>query len=256
MTKFFFSLIFLFTSFVNFSKARFLSLPHKYKDWNVYHVSVLQLPEWSCGYNALYNAANFENHLNLKNSSADYKNFSKICLSYLNIINCKSLESSSHDTMLKLAKDLSLSKHYYIDCRIANRSFLAKINPFRRDSKKSQPVALDQTGFKKSLNKVRQEVYNYFVSKKGKLACVHFICGVFSRTNHAILATLVKAADGTLAVFIFDNTNAKITEKSDVNHFLDYLCKNDFISKKTFVKDFPVCWPTFPGIENYRWLRA
>lgn len=85
---------------------------------------------------------------------------------------------------------------------------------------------------------------------KSRAACeiVHFICGIKAKgQGHAILLSLVQNKSGR-GLFLWDNMNLKVDDRSQTKHYIDYLCHHLQVSTRRQFKLplIPDRWPSAP----------
>ncbi len=230
--------------------AATLKLPQSLSQMAVSYQKTYQLNEFCCGYNALFNACNLERTLGFPLKFSDYSIFKRECMNYLKPRKIGPREAVTNRTLEKLAS--------IMDIRICNLNITSSgvIQPFSSTpievsyyagTKKSEIDRKMQEAIEKRGREIIKHHIDYF---NNSVDCVvHFICIVKAEgTNHAILVSIVQNSTGR-GLYIFDNMNAPITERSPITKYINYLCKTFAISYKSQFRApaLPERWPTVPS---------
>jgi hypothetical protein len=214
----------------SFLVGRELPLPHEYASKAVYHIQVKQLDAFSCGYNVLFNAANFENLCGFRNTIHQYRTFQNRILPYLQSQGYDPSKTSTNAVTDHLAqKVLGLQPFYHL--HIKNEKG-RRIVPLLVDKTRiTFPSGTSEREVQKLMKKAVEErqqsvIENISTILNQKIyAVVHFLCYVTSERGirHGILISLLKNSSGR-GLYIFDNLNEKLTKYSEAIRFVDYLC--------------------------------
>lgn len=236
-------------------RAEFLSLPQKFSHKAVFHIKAHQLNDFCCGYNALYNACNFEKLCELHQPFSEYAQFKKLCMNYAMPLNIDPKDAVSNATLDILASDEFLNMQ-----QVCNVHFndMNQIVPFlTRDVVVTHDSRMSEREVKRLMRQERarceqeefRKIKNKLDSSTRRCEIVHFICfiDVVKETGHAVLISLLHNKFGR-ALYIFDNVNAKIDERSETKLFIDFLCNTFAISSRTTFKGprIPEAWQTTP----------
>lgn len=247
----------LFLSAVSFFtlQADFLDLPRSYSYKAVYHIKVRQLDEFCCGYNALFNACNFEKSSEIHQPYSDYASFKGLCMSYLSTQGLHPKSSVSNETLNILAgkEYLNLQPTCFLQFNKEKKvvPYIATPTEIVHDAR------LSKQEVKRMLNEahgrreqeVLKKIQTRLATSNARCEVIHFICSidVVKGKGHAVLITLTQNRNGR-ALYIFDNLNAKIDERSQTKRFIDFLCSTFTISPRQTFKGphLPNAWQTIP----------
>ncbi len=241
MLKSLLPLVLLFLALVvSSASAKYLNVPKSLKQKAVYYKRSKQLRIFSCGYNVLFNAANFEHHCGFDNDSHRYATFKSRVVPYVRGRGYSTKDASWNDMTEYLAyKRLTLQPFYHLKI---NKNRPGGIGfSMTRDTHRTYP----ETYIKRSnrqdglLDGIKQYLATH------DYAVVHFLLYVNGRSGeHGILATIYKNEYGR-GLYIFDNLNDAIYESDQTTKFLKYLCKKFKISDKDSYEGprLPTLWP-------------
>lgn len=231
--------------------SQYLSLPRSLKSKAVYYVRTKQLDRFSCGYNALFNAANFEQHCGFDNDTHRYPVFERRCMPYINSqgLNPKKTSYNKHTEYLaQNALKLQPFYHLRIDER---RGAIAPILTgetrisYRSDTSKRDIKRKMRKAASRRRDRVIENIKRRLEDFSGYPVVVHFLCYVNSAKGgrHAVLVSLYQNHTGR-GLYLFDNLNERVSESSDITQFLKYLSRTFHVSSKE----------TFDGYElPHRW---
>lgn len=233
-------------------------LPRSIASKAVYYVKSQQLDDFSCSYNALFNACNIDYRSGLSNKFFDYRLFSGASLAYAKShgLNPKGATST------KSTDDLAVN---YLGMKnLCNLGFEGnKIIPFRDvhsqiwysgKPSKAEIKEMHNREYERQRNEFMDGIKKQLDAAAGLTRVMHFICTVHDASDrrdrnsgHAILVSLVQNSSGR-ALYIFDNMNGRIAENSDIMKFIHYLLAKYSISTDKQFKDLglPSVWPTLP----------
>lgn len=205
---------------------KYLPLPASVAGQHVHYLRVKQIPKWSCGYNALYNACCIEDYIGLPNSNTELTSFSAVCLPYIQAHGHGPMQGSSNKTLEKLAPKLGLQQLACLHMR--NNTIESLIPVWYRfsysDSPERQTQIIEHTKQTKYQNYINKLVKDFEQAQQP--CCVHFICNISTaRGRHWVLVSVVKDRDGNKALYICDNMNSPITEHSQMKQYISYLYK-------------------------------
>lgn len=231
---------FLFFSFIHTVLAAHiltaynLPLPSSLQHKPIHYEQVVQINDWSCGYNVLYNAARLEKRLGFNQKHADLNAFKAICAPYVSQCGTTPKCSSSNKMLDTLAGRLQLQPFSYLHVSKQRKVDYVSSKKVRVSYKcgasESEINRLFDEAFKKQTTQRMDHLKAHINAPQNKRAVVHFAGQVISRgTNHVILLSVVK--DGTQkAMYISDNMNATIKESSEAKIYIDYIAKEFGIS--------------------------
>lgn len=233
--------------------AEYLSLPGSVSSNAVFYVRTKQLREFSCGYNVLFNAANFEHRVGFTNGAHRYSIFRNQVMPYLRR-NGWHPKAQSRNVMTEyLAQNrLNLQPFYHLHFDKDNPNRIVPIltgkTRIRYPSGTSQREIERKMGraIARRYDKVITSIQNYLDIKDGQQAVVHFLCYVKSARGirHGVLLTLYQNSTGR-GLYLFDNMNERVYQSSDVMYFIKYLIKIFNMSPKNTFKGpkLPYRWP-------------
>lgn len=236
------------------TQAKFLDLPRSLSSKAVYHKETYQLDDFSCGYNVLFNACNLEKVCSFPNKFYQYPLFEKTCKKYtaLNKLQPKS-SASNHDIDCLARVYLGTQPLYVLGFNQAG-----DIQPLFSDPTEiTHPMGISQAEIDRRLKKaIEQRSDDLFESIKDRLlksraayyTIIHFACIVQDEdVPHVLLVSLVQNRSGK-ALYIFDNLNRKISDRSPTKCYIDFLCEMFAINKKNQFQGptIPDLWSTMP----------
>lgn len=228
------------------------SLPKSVNAGAVYYVKTQQLDDFSCSYNALFNACNVDKSCGISNGFSDYGPFSQVSMAYVKSHGLKPKGSASTNDTDELAVKYLKMKNTcnlgFDDKKIIPLlHWHAQITLTGRESKAEQ-----EKMFEREFDRQRQEFFEkikqQFDSAGGLTRVMHFICTVQDgRTGHAVLVSLVQNETGR-GLYIFDNLNRKISENSQIMRYVHHLSTRYNVSSRDVFKgpQLPDRWPTLP----------
>lgn len=226
-----------------------LNLPQSLSPMAVYYQKAYQLNEFCCGYNALFNACNVEKACGFPMKFSDYSLFKRECMNYLKPRNLRPLKAVTNKTLDELAHTLRI--------KICNLIISASgsIHPifstdttieYNKGTRKGEINRMMQEAIVKREREMIKDLIHCF---NASINCVvHFICTVIADgERHGILVSLVQNSTGR-GLYIFDNMNKSITERSMITNYLKYLCKTFAVSYKIQFQGplLPDRWPSTP----------
>lgn len=220
--------------------ADYLNVPSSLRTRAIFYKRSKQLRIFSCGYNVLFNAANFEHHCGFTNDAYKYDIFEKKVLSYLKTSGHDPQDSSYNDMTEVLASSvLKLQPFYHLrKDRCGNGAIRLSMT---RKTTGTYPQIL--TNGRWNEDAVFAGILRYV--EKHTYAVVHFLCYVQGRSgNHGILVSLFQNESGR-ALYIFDNLNDAIYESDDITKFLTFLCITFSVSSMDEFENIqlPTWWP-------------
>jgi hypothetical protein len=232
-----------------------LPLPRSLSSKAVYYVKTKQLNEFSCGYNALFNAANFEFHCGFTNQVYRYEAFSQKIVPYLRSQGLDPKKASySYDIehlageVLHLMPSFHLQKNKnMIELLLSGKTTVS----FTEGTSRAEIDRLLQS----ALAKKRKQYIDFLKSylEMEREAVIHFICYVktLKGDDHIVLLSLHQNVSGR-GLYLFDNINEQVTEVSDIRAFIEYLCVTFSISSSSHyrVPTLPTRW-TFLDTPDY-----
>ncbi len=221
----------LLTFFIH-TTVQALPLPASLNNKPVYHHQVQQVNGWSCGYNTLYNACSLENSNGKHNAYSDVNRFKNTCLPRLQQQGIAPNHGASNTTIEGLAPHLGLNR--WLSLRTEDYG----VSPLISKSL-SVPVGNhhDAAHVKLLINQAHQRRGEETISHLqqeldraplGQSHFAHFMCSVHSARGvpHAVLASVVKRADGHRELHVCDNMNEPIHEHTPIKKHIDYLCQH------------------------------
>ncbi len=204
-------------------------LPSSLQNKPIYYKAVKQIDDLSCGYNALYNACKLEQHFGRANKHSKLTAFKAVCFPYLREIGENPRAASSNLILSELANRVTLQKFGFLSLNEHN-----KIEPLLSESiQVSWQGHLSKANLDALFVAERQkQAQRFMTSLKHELAkasgphFIHFVCQVNAKgEEHGILLSVVKNSKGALALYIHDNMNSPIEERSSIKKYIDYVCK-------------------------------
>ena len=233
------------------SHGELLPMLSEFSSRAVYHVKTSQLNDFSCGYNVLFNAANFAHYCGFSNTVHDYSVFRQKVLSYINPRRLDPLKDTFITTLDDLARNIPQLQPIYQLYRIGPDATITPLIPeittVTNTIGTRQTLTINLT--EKALEaRVVQEIENIkTILKQPTSAMVHFSCYVKSSgVAHVILISLLQNDTGR-GLYIFDNTNKPITQGADICRYIEYLSRTfDVSSSQTFTGPLvpPRLWPS------------
>lgn len=229
-----------------------LPLPSKYASKAVHYVKVKQLDAFSCGYNVLFNAANFEHHCGFSNKAYDYSIFQNRVLPYLRSQGYSPNKTSTNEITEHLSHNvLQLQPFFHLHIKKETKGRIVPLLvgkthiKFPRGTSEKEVQKL----LKRAVDERQQKVMNDIVVILGqkRTSVVHFLCYLNSArgVRHGILISLFQNETGR-GLYIFDNLNESLSSHSDALKFVDYLCSFFNVTQAhTFVGPMlPSLWPS------------
>ncbi len=233
-------------------QAKYMPVPSSISSKAVYHMQAHQIDEWSCGYNALFNACNLENTLGFKNSYSNFKQFNELCTAFIRRTHKGPRDGISNMDIEKLATQCKLQNIVYLNNgggKIAPLLNSPTTITIRADIPDYEVQRLLERAITKREQALLTELKKELEGKK--LYCIHFVCHVFAKgEDHCILVSLVQKDGSHRGLYIFDNMNSPIQEGSEIKRYIDFLCTTFKVStlevfnrRKIILADK---WPTTP----------
>lgn len=240
-------------------KADTLELPRSVNGSAIYHIKTQQLDDYCCGYNALFNACNMENCCGIPNKASDYMIFDKVCRQYVQQEGLNPHDSVGNRTLDALHKllgmqtlcQLSFYKQKIVPIFSTPTPYTYFEGTSDREIERISEAAIEKRS-QEFLTQLKSGLERNGVYK----GIIHFICIVKARgEDHGILITLVQNQTGC-GLYIFDNLNIKIDDRSETRQYIDFLCKMFYVSPKHQFKgpQLPASWRTTPGPRNGKYV--
>jgi hypothetical protein len=236
--------------FASITYAKELPLPKSLQGKAVHFMKSYQLPHFSCGYDVLFNGCSIEHSLGIYNSCSNFNNFKTLCLNYLATKNVKTDQAASNELMAELASRCGLRQfHFFVwDATKKVYPFVSHVSiKYSLGSTETQIRELMKKASLKSEQAVVDNLKTHLKHSMGNLSVMHFVCCITDLAqSHYILVTLVQSAYGYRGLYVFDNMNTTIHEKSQTKQYIHYFCTTFSISNldKTQVYQFPERWPS------------
>ncbi len=234
-----------------------LPLPRKLASKAVHYMKTKQLDAFSCGYNCLFNAANFQQKCSFQNKAYKYETFEDKVLPYVQNKRLDPLQASTNTDIQHLARNiLKLMPTYdlYRGKKTKQVEFLisesVRISYPAGSSQAEINRRMDAAVLQKQKGTI-ESIKKYLT--KNPVTVIHFICYVKSQgVDHAVLVSLYQNATGR-GLYLFDNMNAPVNESSDVVQYIEYLCKTFSVSSRaSFVgPELPRRWPYLDSDREY-----
>jgi hypothetical protein len=230
-------------------QASFIPLPTSLSSKAVYHCDVEQLNDFSCRYNGLFNACNFEQCCGFQNPGYAYSFFKRICLDYTRSHGLNPRASSTTIDTETLAYD-----HLFLQPSAQLGEEYGRIFPyFRTNTSITYDSRTPDHEVQRMLKRAVAKKENDFIQglcKKldtdpRKNMVIHFFCSLdLSEGRHCILVSLLQNSTGR-GLYIFDNMNMRLYENCHAMKYIDYLCSTFKVSaKKSFLgPKLPHRWP-------------
>ena len=242
--------------------AEQLPIPRTFSSQAVYYCKTKQLELFSCGYNGLFNAANFEHSCGFNNDAHRYSIFKSRCLPYIQSQGYNPKKTSRNKMTEYLAQNkLYLQPFYHLHFEHDNPQRVAPLITGKTSI--SYPSGTSESEIQRKLDQavdrrydaVIKGIQSYLNEYKGRTVVVHFLCYLISSKGvcHGVLVSLCQNATGR-GLYLFDNMNELVYDTSDISYFLKYLCKTFSISSKSTFKGptLPHRWPHLDTGEKKR----
>ncbi len=222
------------------SSAKYFSVPKSLRNKAVYYKRSKQLDVFSCGYNVLFNAANFEHHCGFSNKAHRYTIFKKQVVPYVRGRGHSTQGSSYNEMTEYLAyKRLKLQPFYHL----AFKSFRPNGIGFSMTNKTHHTYPQAYSDRRSRHDGIITGIKRYLAINDH--AVVHFLLYVnVGSEAHGILATIYKNESGR-GLYLFDNLNSTMRERDDSTVLVKYICKEFNISSKDTFEGpvLPNFWP-------------
>ncbi len=250
-------LIFLYLLFSFSLYPECLLLPHALTSKAVYYIKSKQLDAFSCGYNVLFNAANFEYCCGFPNDVHRYEVFAKKSLPYIKGQGYDPKNASYNTQTEHLAqKILKLQPffHLHYDKQIGKIGILlsgeTRITYPQGISKKEIEQRMDQAVAQRKKQEVAS-IKNLLNATSNVV--IHFLCYLDSLngTRHCVLLSLCQNETGR-GLYLFDNLNEPLSYSSEVLRFIEYLSQTFLINPRdSFVgPSLPHRWPHLDSADR------
>lgn len=202
----------LFSLLSLYSKARFLPLPVAFSEKAVSHIQVRQLDEFSCGYNALFNACNVEQWFGVSSKYSIYSNFHDKVMKYLSAHKLHRQQALSTDLMQELASQLGIEV-FSVVLEPEGLKFLGNVSvsiecPIKTSS--ADKEKLKQQAFKAFHERKLEKIKRSLAKDQGKVTIIHFFCCTEGEIPHVFVISLVQNKQGKRALYVCDNLNSEI----------------------------------------------
>jgi len=213
------------------------AIPRPLDQLAIYYPVATQIPGFSCGYNALFNAANFENWCGFPNPVHDFDIFKSRTMSFLAKRWQNPLDSSDNKLTEALATTvLHVQPLYHLTFSRENKHTIVLSGGVSVEYRKGiSQAAIDRLLAEAHVQKIRdqfKDCKNYLASKKSSPAVLHFLCYVMSGVGkHIVLISLYQNSSGR-ALYLFDNLNEPLTMQHDTVRYLSFLSQEFNISDK------------------------
>lgn len=207
--------------------AELMQVPDSIGSHAVYYVRTKQLDAFSCGYNVLFNAANFETTLGFENSAHRYSVFEQYVMPYVREHNRNPRGDSTSEMMDHLSRLLNLQSFYTL---VPHESSILGIAPvWLGEISISFPIGSSEAEIQRRFDEKFMRIQDAQIRDIKTLlrtegyAVVHFSCYVDEFDDgHAILVSLHQNESGR-GLFVFDNMNAPLRDSSQIMRYLEYL---------------------------------
>lgn len=229
-----------------------LNLPASLGGRAVFHMRADQLQEFCCGYNVLFNGCNIESTCGIPNRFSDYGNFRQACFDYIRPRAIKPLAAVYGIVVESLAEHfLNMQQTCALvfdgDNKIIPLTYGSTMIFVPHDATKAEIDHLH------SIERIRlraekiAKIWTKLANSTAPCDIVHFFCyNSIGKDGHFLLATLVQNPTGR-GLYIYDNTNRPITEDTQSERLLLYICDTFNISRKDQFSGprIPEIWPSF-----------
>lgn len=240
---------FVFFTLTTVLRGEYHQVPSPLANRAIYHPVVHQLNLFSCGYNALFNAANFEEWCGFPNPAHRYTIFKNLTLSYLNKKGHRPDRSSDNTITEELGRSiLQLQPLYHLSFYKDDRTTIVPPGEVHISYPEGTSEYEKQRLFAQAFMKMGKEHIRQcrvHLEQHKAAAVIHFICYVRSREGkHIILISLYQNSSGR-ALYLFDNSNEQLSKEHDTVRYLSYLCQQFGISDKNLftAPHLPRRWP-------------
>lgn len=228
-----------------------LPLPANLANKAVYYFKTEQLELFSCGYNALFNACNFEHHCCFLNKYHKYNEFKNRILPYIEQQGRHPRNASSNLMTEHCARELLDTRPLYhlfykkeVGRAVPLLSYPISISFKEGTSKAELDRRLEKAYFARQ-NAVYQDIQKFVLDNPFQSCIVHFLCYVQAQQEtHGILISLYQHK-GKRGLYLFDNMNMPIHSNSESYLYIEQLCKDFAISKRSAFEgpNLPHRWP-------------
>lgn len=229
--------------------AEQLPLPNALSSRAIYYQRTKQLDDFSCVYNVLFNAVNFEQCCGFPNPMHKYELFECTIRPYIQKERLNPKKASYNKDTEYLARVLGLKHFYHLqrDAKTYQVHLLltekTSITYPRGTSEAEVERRLAQASLQKK-EKVMQAIVHHLESTDN--AVVHFLCYLksFRGEPHAMLISLHQNSTGR-GLYLFDNLNKEFDTSHEVMYFIERLFKTFGISSAQQFKgpQLPHRWP-------------
>jgi hypothetical protein len=220
----------IFLSILVNTLAYALPLPPSLHNKPVNYHHVHQVNGWSCGYNTLYNACSLESSFGKHNPHSELNRFISVCAPRLQQQGMSPQHGASNITIEDLAPRLGLRP--WTSLHIQSYGVAPLISapihvsyPHGASNEHVQRLIKEahQRRGQETIARIQQELDR---APLGQPHFAHFMCSVHSARGipHAVLATVVKHANGNRELHVCDNLNEPIHEHTEIKKHIDYLC--------------------------------
>lgn len=220
--------------------AAFFPLPESAQSRAVFHPRVYQAQLFCCGYNALFNACNFEHWCGMDNEFSHYMAFQSACLAYLMSLGMDPMGTVHNLTLKVLAQEHLLTRPMYNLALVDDRVLWAGLHELAYNEATVANTELFET------------IGRQLAQETGPFAVVHFICFVREPEAHCILLSVLQNQTGR-GLYVFDNQNRQIEVNSPIMRFITALSYSLQISSRDQFKGprLPEGWPSvFETLES------
>ncbi len=228
-----------------------LAVPQSLANHAIWYKETRQLNRFSCGFNAAFNACNFEQCCGFHNPFSNYAAFERIGSFYANSWGKHPKASLYNYEVTALAEKIAKQAIFPFTVKQGRVSplFDTPTNyTYPHGSSKREKDACAKRAVEAREAQLIKGIRKELAAIANKTAIIHFGCFVKSRgEGHIVLVSLLQNWTGR-GLYIFDNMNAPLVEGSDLNSIIEHLKVTFNISARNQFKgpQLPHYWPTAP----------
>lgn len=233
-----------------------IQVPKSLDAYAVFHVKVKQLNEFSCGYNAIFNAANVQQWCGYANYMSDFSRFRQACFDFTSAHGLKRKAALNNKRIEDLARQMGIPSIaiFHLDERRAVAPLLSKevYVTFRSGTPESEIRHLLENEYKRQQTAYVNSLKTDLGGSTSFPYIQHIVCIVYvNGVSHGILASVIKNSTGC-GLYIFDNTNRLISEGSEIRKCIAFLIETFSVSARRSYTgpSFPTCWPSLRSQDH------
>jgi len=204
-----------------------LPLPKEFANKRVFHLKAPVLSKFICGYQTIYNACRIEELLGRSNVFHNNQIFKDKIGNFLTKKGLNPNQESPSDVLFELARYVKLQNFHFMvnDDNVINPILTGSLRvSIPKGSTPAQEEKIIDNARIQARKKIMSTFKNNFENApKGKPYVLHFTCYcVVKNEEHGILISIAKDKNGRKSLYVYDNNNHAITEKSDIYKYIRY----------------------------------